>query len=129
MCLYDDMRERPMGSEGPPITVIGYGAWEAGGDAWGPNESEASVIEAIHAGLDAGMSWIDTAEVYGKGVSETLVGKAVADRRDQALLFTKVGPIPGRDRVPCPADPPRGRGLAAAPRRRRPGPLPAALAR
>jgi aryl-alcohol dehydrogenase-like predicted oxidoreductase len=94
MCLYGDMRERRLGSAGPEITVIGFGAWEAGGDAWGPNASETSVIEAIRASLEAGMSWIDTAEVYGRGVSETLVGKAVADRRDAALLFTKVAPAP-----------------------------------
>jgi len=94
VCLYGDMRERRLGTHGPQITVIGFGAWEAGGDAWGPNESESSVIEAIRASLDAGMSWIDTAEVYGQGVSETLVGKAVADRRDSALLFTKVAPSP-----------------------------------
>ena len=50
--------------------MIGYGAWEAGGTAWGPNESEEVVIEAIRAGLDAGIDWIDTAEVYGDGVSE-----------------------------------------------------------
>jgi aryl-alcohol dehydrogenase-like predicted oxidoreductase len=74
------------------ISVVGFGAWEAGGDAWGPNESDERVIEAIHAGLDAGMNWIDTAEVYGKGVSERIVGKAVADRRDEALVFTKVAP-------------------------------------
>ena len=94
MCLYGDMRERRLGTHGPQITVIGFGAWEAGGDAWGPNGSESSVIEAIRASLEAGMSWIDTAEVYGNGVSETLVGKAVADRRDAALLFTKVAPSP-----------------------------------
>ncbi|HTG46940.1 MAG TPA: aldo/keto reductase [Actinomycetota bacterium] len=88
------MRERQLGSQGPSITVVGFGAWEAGGDAWGPNASEASVIRAMRAAIDAGMSWIDTAEVYGKGVSETIVGKAVADRRGDILLFTKVGPSP-----------------------------------
>jgi aryl-alcohol dehydrogenase-like predicted oxidoreductase len=74
--------------------VVGFGAWEAGDDAWGPNESEESVIEAMRAGLDAGMNWIDTAEVYGKGVSEQIVGKAVGDRRDEAFVFTKVAPGP-----------------------------------
>ena len=88
------MRMHALGSHGPEMSVIGFGAWEAGGDMWGPNESEASVIEAIRAGLDAGMTWIDTAEVYGRGVSETLVGKAVADRRDTVLIATKVGPVP-----------------------------------
>ena len=88
------MRTRRLGSQGPEITVIGYGAWEAGGADWGPNESEDAVISAMHAALDAGIGWIDTAEVYGRGVSETLVGRAVADRRDDVLIATKVAPAP-----------------------------------
>jgi aryl-alcohol dehydrogenase-like predicted oxidoreductase len=86
------MRTRRLGTQGPEMTVVGFGAWEAGGDAWGPNASEEAVIEAIRAGIDAGMNWIDTAEVYGNGVSETLVGRAVQGRRDDALIFTKVAP-------------------------------------
>jgi aryl-alcohol dehydrogenase-like predicted oxidoreductase len=87
------MKMRGIGPSGATaISVVGFGAWEAGGDAWGPNESEQRVIEAMRAGLDAGMNWIDTAEVYGKGVSERIVGKAVGDRRDEALVFTKVAP-------------------------------------
>jgi aryl-alcohol dehydrogenase-like predicted oxidoreductase len=88
------MRMKQLGSKGPDMSVVGSGAWEAGGDAWGANESEETVIGAMRAGLDAGMNWIDTAEVYGKGVSERLVGRAVADRRDQVLVATKVGPSP-----------------------------------
>jgi aryl-alcohol dehydrogenase-like predicted oxidoreductase len=76
------------------MTVVGFGAWEAGGDAWGPNASEESVIDAMRSGIAAGMNWIDTAEVYGNGVSETLVGRAVQGRRDEILIFTKVGPAP-----------------------------------
>ena len=79
---------------GPELSVIGFGAWEAGGDAWGPNRSESEVIDAIGAGLDAGMNWVDTAEVYGDGVSEMLVGKALAGRRDGIFLATKVAPAP-----------------------------------
>jgi aryl-alcohol dehydrogenase-like predicted oxidoreductase len=86
------MRMSQLGSKGPDISVIGYGAWEAGGDTWGANESEETVIGAMRAGLDAGMNWIDTAEVYGKGVSERLVGRAVSDRRDRVLVATKLGP-------------------------------------
>jgi aryl-alcohol dehydrogenase-like predicted oxidoreductase len=88
------MQTRQLGSAGPKISAIGYGAWEAGGADWGPNESEQAVIAAMHAALDAGIDWIDTAEVYGDGVSETLVGRALADRRDRALIATKVGPAP-----------------------------------
>jgi aryl-alcohol dehydrogenase-like predicted oxidoreductase len=86
------MRMNRLGSKGPEMSVIGFGAWEAGGDMWGANESETRVIGAMRAGLDAGMSWIDTAEVYGKGVSEGLVGRAVADRRDRVLVATKLAP-------------------------------------
>jgi aryl-alcohol dehydrogenase-like predicted oxidoreductase len=86
------MELRKLGRLGPEISVVGFGAWEAGGDVWGPNESDESVIRAVHAGIEAGLNWIDTAEVYGKGRSEDLVGKAVRDRRDQVLVFTKVAP-------------------------------------
>jgi aryl-alcohol dehydrogenase-like predicted oxidoreductase len=88
------MRVRKLGARGPEISVIGYGAWEAGGAQWGPNESEDGVIEAIRAGLDAGIDWIDTAEVYGDGVSERLVGRAVAGRRDEVTIASKVAPTP-----------------------------------
>jgi aryl-alcohol dehydrogenase-like predicted oxidoreductase len=59
---------------------------------WGPNESEDQVVAAIHAAMDAGMTWIDTAEVYGRGTSERLVGRAIEGRRDEVLVFTKVAP-------------------------------------
>ena len=88
------MRKRKLGAHGPEISVIGYGAWEAGGTAWGPNESEDVVIEAIRAGIDAGIDWIDTAEVYGDGVSELLVGRAIAGRRDEVVIASKVAPQP-----------------------------------
>jgi aryl-alcohol dehydrogenase-like predicted oxidoreductase len=88
------MRTQRLGATGPELSVIGFGAWEAGGDAWGPNRSESEVIDAIGAGLDAGMNWVDTAEVYGNGVSEMLVGKALAGREAGTLLATKVAPAP-----------------------------------
>ena len=87
------MRTERLGSSGPEISVIGFGAWEAGGGVWGPNPSERTVIEAMRAGFDAGINWVDTAEVYGDGLSETLVGKAVAGR-DDVLVATKVAPRP-----------------------------------
>jgi aryl-alcohol dehydrogenase-like predicted oxidoreductase len=88
------MEMRKLGSQGPEISVIGYGSWEAGGDFWGPNESDDMVIAAIQAGLESGMSWIDTAEIYGRGRSEELVGQAVSGRRDEVFIFTKVAPRP-----------------------------------
>lgn len=73
---------------------MGFGAWEAGGTAWGPNASDEAVIGAMRAALDAGINWIDTAEVYGDGVSESLVGRAIAGRRDDVIVASKVAPRP-----------------------------------
>lgn len=89
------MELRRLGSQGPDISVIGYGAWEIGGDAYGPNPETSQVINAIHSALDSGMNWIDTAEVYGSGKSEELVGKAIKGRREHVLIATKVAPNPG----------------------------------
>jgi aryl-alcohol dehydrogenase-like predicted oxidoreductase len=88
------MRTRQLGRQGPEISVVGFGAWEAGGDVWGPNESDQEVIRAMQAGFDSGINWIDTAEVYGRGRSERLVGQAVAGRRDDLFIATKVAPRP-----------------------------------
>ncbi|HEY7280008.1 MAG TPA: aldo/keto reductase [Actinomycetota bacterium] len=88
------MRTSKLGANGPEISVVGFGSWEAGGQAWGKNESDEAVIDAIRAGLDAGIGWIDTAEVYGDGVSERLVGRAIEGRRDGVVIATKVAPEP-----------------------------------
>jgi aryl-alcohol dehydrogenase-like predicted oxidoreductase len=80
---------RRLGSNGPEISVIGLGTWEAGGDQWG-KRSDDDTIRAMHAAIDAGMNWIDTAESYGGGRSEELIGEVLRDRRDEVLVFTKV---------------------------------------
>ena len=74
--------------------MVGFGAWEAGGDMWGPNPSDQQVVEAVRAALDAGITWVDTAEVYGDGTSEELIGRAIAGRRDELVVATKVAPRP-----------------------------------
>jgi aryl-alcohol dehydrogenase-like predicted oxidoreductase len=86
------MEMRRLSTNGPEISVVGYGAWEAGGTDWGANASDDDVIASMRAVFDAGMNWIDTAEVYGKGRSEELVARAVDGRRDDVLIFTKVAP-------------------------------------
>jgi aryl-alcohol dehydrogenase-like predicted oxidoreductase len=88
------MRTRRLGANGPEISVIGLGAWEAGGDAWGANPADDDVVRAFHAAFEAGINWVDTAEVYGKGESERLVGKAVAGRREDVVVASKVAPSP-----------------------------------
>jgi methylglyoxal reductase len=88
------MDVQKLGRLGPAISVVGFGAWEAGGNMWGANESDDAVVAAIRAAMDAGMTWIDTAEVYGDGRSEELVAKAVAGQADGVSIFTKVAPKP-----------------------------------
>lgn len=88
------MRTTRLGSQGPEISVVGFGAWEAGGQAWGPNPPDEQTIEAIHAGIEAGMNWVDTAEVYGGGRSEEIVGRALQGK-DDVMVFTKLGPQGG----------------------------------
>jgi aryl-alcohol dehydrogenase-like predicted oxidoreductase len=86
------MQTKRLGSNGPELSTVGYGAWEAGGTAWGPNASDDVLVGAMRAALDAGINWFDTAEVYGDGESERLVGLAIAERRDEAIVASKVAP-------------------------------------
>lgn len=82
------MRTRPLGPSGIDASVVGLGAWAIGGWMWGGTDEETS-IRAIHAALDSGVNLIDTAAIYGFGLSEEIVGKAIRDRRDRVVLATK----------------------------------------
>ncbi len=86
------MNLRTLGQSDLRITPIGIGAWAIGGGkwefAWGPQDDQES-IAAIHAGLDHGINWIDTAAAYGLGHSETIVGRAVKKRSTRPYIFTK----------------------------------------
>jgi aryl-alcohol dehydrogenase-like predicted oxidoreductase len=84
------MRYRSLGKSGIEASVVGLGSWAIGGWMWGGAE-EAESVRAIHAAIDAGVNLIDTAPVYGFGVSEEVVGKAIRDRRDKVVLATKCG--------------------------------------
>jgi aryl-alcohol dehydrogenase-like predicted oxidoreductase len=86
------MTTRKLGNSDLEITPIGVGAWAIGGGqwefGWGPQEDHKS-IAAIHAALDRGMNWIDTAAAYGLGHSETVVGRAIRGLRPKPYIFTK----------------------------------------
>lgn len=82
------MKRRPLGPSGIPASAIAFGAWAVGGWRWGGSDEKTS-IDAIRAGLDAGIDFIDTAPAYGFGRGEEIVGKAVAGRRDRVVIATK----------------------------------------
>jgi aryl-alcohol dehydrogenase-like predicted oxidoreductase len=86
------MQTKQLGNSDMHITPIGIGAWAMGGGgwafAWGPQDDDESVA-AIHAGLDAGINWIDTAAVYGLGHSEEVVARALKGRAHKPFVFTK----------------------------------------
>lgn len=80
------MQTRGFGWTGVQVPVIGQGTWKMEGD----NATEA--LAALRAGLDAGMTHVDTAELYGGGRVESLVARAIAGRREQIFLVSKVMP-------------------------------------
>ena len=88
------METRLLGNSDLQITPLGVGAWAMGGSgwafAWGPQD-DADSIAAIHAALDRGVNWIDTAAVYGLGHSENVVGRALKGRSRRPYVFTKCG--------------------------------------
>ena len=81
-----------LGNSDLHISPIGIGAWAIGGGGWagsmGP-QNDSDSIPAIHAALDHGMNWIDTAALYGLGHSEEMVARALAGRSPRPYLFTK----------------------------------------
>ena len=92
------MEYRQLGTSGVQVSEIGFGAWAIGGDAWGPVE-DANSIAAMERALELGINFIDTADVYGNGHSETLVAQVLKGRRDQIVVATKGG-LMGHHRDP-----------------------------
>lgn len=92
------MEYRRLGKTGWQVSTISMGCWGIGGQ-WGPVE-EAEAIRTIHAALDLGVNLFDTADAYGSGVSEELVGKALRNRPDNVYIATKVGNFGRRQDVP-----------------------------
>ena len=88
------MRQRTLGRTGIQVSEIGFGAWAIGGNehgnSYGPTNDAVSVRAAERA-LEMGCTFFDTADVYGWGHSEEVLGKAVAGHRDDVCLATKVG--------------------------------------
>ena len=90
------METARLGRDGPVISRLGMGGWQAGGTGvWGagPAADEDDAIAAIRAGVDRGVTWVDTAASYGLGRSEEVVARALAPWRvgEEVLVFTKCG--------------------------------------
>jgi aryl-alcohol dehydrogenase-like predicted oxidoreductase len=86
------MQTRQLGKSDLYITPLGVGAWAMGGAGWlfsWSHQDDDASISAIHAALDAGMNWIDTAAVYGLGHSEEVVAKALEGSANKPYVFTK----------------------------------------
>lgn len=85
-----NIKKRTLGKSGIEVTEIGVGLWAAGGDEWGPTD-DAAILSLIDEALDAGVTFYDTADIYGVGHSETLLGKAMRGRRNQFIVASKIG--------------------------------------
>jgi diketogulonate reductase-like aldo/keto reductase len=80
------MKHRIFGPTGKQVSVVGQGTWNM------EKDDRRAAVEALRRGLDAGMSHVDTAEMYGDGRVEEMVGEALADRRGEVFLVSKVLP-------------------------------------
>ncbi len=100
------MVTRKLGANGPEVSAIGLGCMGMS-EFYGPRDEQAS-IETIHRAIELGITFLDTADIYGPHTNEELVGRAIADRRDQVFLATKFGIV--RD-----PDNPQARGVCGRP--------------
>ena len=99
------MEKRKLGSEALEVSKVGLGCM--GMSEFYGDGDEAESIATIHRALEIGVNFLDTADMYGHGANEGLVGRAIADRRDQVVLATKFGIVRGDD--------PRDRGVNGRP--------------
>ncbi len=85
------MRYTQLGSRGPKVSTVGFGAWAIGGMNWGKTDDAVSK-KALHKALDLGVTLIDTADVYGFGHSEELVAQVMKERgKGDVVIATKAG--------------------------------------
>jgi aryl-alcohol dehydrogenase-like predicted oxidoreductase len=88
------MEFRELGKSGIKVSAIGLGTWQWGSRewGWGRQYGRADVLAAFQKALELGVNFIDTAEVYGRGRSERLIGEAIKGHREEVVVATKVWP-------------------------------------
>ncbi len=89
------MKTRQLGTQGLTVSALGLGCMGMS-EFYGATD-EVESIATIHRALDLGVNFLDTADMYGFGANEILVGKAIADRRDRAIVATKFGIVRGEE--------------------------------
>lgn len=87
------MNRRPLGHTGLTVSAVGFGTWGLGGTSYGPVDDTVAAA-ALNRALDLGVDFFDTADMYGDGRSEELLGRTFCGRRDRILLATKGGNLP-----------------------------------
>lgn len=102
------MQQRTLGSNGPSVSALGLGCMGMSAFYGQAQRDDDESIRVIHQALEAGVSLLDTADMYGPHTNEVLVGKAIADRRDAVFLASKFG-------IVFDPDDPRKRGLCGRP--------------
>jgi aryl-alcohol dehydrogenase-like predicted oxidoreductase len=83
------MQQRRLGKGGIEVSAIGLGCWGMSG-SYGPAD-EAESVATLHHALDRGINFLDTADPYGDGHNEALIGRAMKDRRSEFVLASKTG--------------------------------------
>ena len=89
------MQTRKLGSQGLEVSALGLGCM--GMSEFYSGRDEAEAVATIHRALDLGVTFLDTADMYGPFTNEVLIGKAIADRRDKVVLATKFGNVRGKN--------------------------------